>query len=85
MGLYLTTIGGLRDTTQHGARVLASLTRTTRLHNLNIVLSNNLTTTRYPAIVARELGLFKKAGVKVEYIDFSGQRGLRRAAFERGR
>jgi len=55
------------DSTTTG--VLASLTRTTRLHNLNIVLSNNLTTTRYPAIVARELGLFRKAGLKVESID----------------
>ena len=55
------------DSTTTG--VLASLTRTTRLHNLNIVLSNNLTTTRYPAIVARELGLFRKAGLKVGYID----------------
>ena len=72
MRLDSTTIGSLRDTAQHGARVLASLTRTTRLHNLNIVLSNNLTTTRYPAIVARELGLFKKAGLTVEYIDSAG-------------
>jgi len=69
MRLDSTTTGSLRGTARHGAEVLASLTRTTRLHKLNIVLSNNLTTTRYPAIVARELGLFKKAGLKVEYID----------------
>jgi NitT/TauT family transport system substrate-binding protein len=69
MRLDSTTIGGLRDTAQHGASVLASLTRTTRLQNLNIVLSNNLTTTRYPAIVARELGLFKKAGLEIKCID----------------
>src|SRR5215813_3119355 len=68
MRLDSTTIG-LRDTAQDGACVLASLTRTTRVQDLNIVLSNNLTTTRYPAIVARELGLFKKAGLEINYID----------------
>src|SRR5262249_45589650 len=69
MRLDSTTIGSLRDTAQHGASVLASLTRTTRLQNLNIVLSNNLTTTRYPAIVARELGLFREAGLAIKCID----------------
>src|SRR5215475_5089625 len=69
MRLDSTTIGSLHDTAQDGACVLASLTRTTRVQNLNIVLSNNLTTTRYPAIVARELGLFKKAGLEIKYID----------------
>jgi ABC-type nitrate/sulfonate/bicarbonate transport system substrate-binding protein len=72
MKLDSITIGSLRDTAQHGAKVLASLTRATRLQNLNIVLSNNLTTTRYPAIVARELGLFEKAGLKINYLNSAG-------------
>ncbi len=72
MKLDSTTISAVRDTAQHGARVLASLTRATRLQNLNIVLSNNLTTARYPAIVARELGLFEKAGLKINHLDSAG-------------
>jgi NitT/TauT family transport system substrate-binding protein len=69
MKLDSTTISPVRDIAQHRATVLASLTRATRLQNLNIVLSNNLTTARYPAIVARELGLFEKAGLKINYLD----------------
>jgi NitT/TauT family transport system substrate-binding protein len=71
MKLDSTTIDVRRDTAQHSARVLASLASATRLQNLNIVLSNNLTTTRYPAIVARELGLFEKAGLKLNYLDLA--------------
>jgi ABC-type nitrate/sulfonate/bicarbonate transport system substrate-binding protein len=69
MRLDSTTIGSLRDIAQHNEGALGSLTRTTRLHNVNILLSNNLTAARYPAIVARELGLFEKVGLRINYFD----------------
>ncbi len=65
------TTAGMRDSAQRGARGLASSRQPSGSQTLNIVLSNNLTTTRYPAIVARELGLFEKAGLKLNYLDLA--------------
>jgi ABC-type nitrate/sulfonate/bicarbonate transport system substrate-binding protein len=59
----------MRDSAGRGAEVLASLIRVKTREDLHILLSNNLTTTRYPAIVARELGLFEKAGLRIGYLD----------------
>jgi len=64
-----TTIVALRSGARRGAQVFARLSRPQALQELNILLSNNRTTARYPAIVARELGLFEKAGLKINYLD----------------
>ena len=39
------------------------------LRQLNIMLPNNNTTTMYAPIVARELGLFEKVGLKINWLD----------------
>jgi ABC-type nitrate/sulfonate/bicarbonate transport system substrate-binding protein len=59
----------MRESAGHGAKVLASLASVKVQEDLRILLSNNLTTTRYPAIVGWELGLFEKAGLKIGYLD----------------
>ena len=69
MRLDSTVISGMRAGAGYDARVIASLSRARQLQELNILLSNDNTTTRYPAIVARELGLFERAGLKINYLD----------------
>jgi NitT/TauT family transport system substrate-binding protein len=52
-----------------GALVFASPSHAQELKELNILLPNNNTTGLYPVIVARELGLFEKQGIKVNWLD----------------
>jgi NitT/TauT family transport system substrate-binding protein len=52
-----------------GALVCASPSHGQELKELNILLPNNNTTGLYPVIVARELGLFEKQGIKVNWLD----------------
>jgi NitT/TauT family transport system substrate-binding protein len=52
-----------------GALVFVSPSHGQELKELNILLPNNNTTGLYPVIVARELGLFEKQGIKVNWLD----------------
>jgi NitT/TauT family transport system substrate-binding protein len=50
------------------SRTEVALSRPQKVRELTVLLSNNDTTTRYPAIVARELRLFERAGLSVAYL-----------------
>ena len=52
-----------------GALMFATPSQAQELKELNIMVPNNNTTTLYPVIVARELGWFEKAGLKINYLD----------------
>jgi len=52
-----------------GALMFAAPAQAQDLEEVNIMVPNNNTTTLFPVIVARNLGLFEKAGLKVNYLD----------------
>lgn len=52
-----------------GTLMFASPSQAQEVKELNIMVPNNNTTTLYPVIVARELGWFEKAGLKINYLD----------------
>jgi NitT/TauT family transport system substrate-binding protein len=52
-----------------GALMFAAPAQAQDLEEINIMVPNNNTTTLFPVIVARNLGLFEKAGLKVNYLD----------------
>jgi NitT/TauT family transport system substrate-binding protein len=52
-----------------GALMFAAPAQAQDLKEINIMVPNNNTTTLYPVIVARDLGWFEKAGLKVNYLD----------------
>lgn len=51
------------------ALAVATPSNAQELKELNILLPNNNTTGLYPVIVARELGLFEKQGLKINWLD----------------
>lgn len=67
MRLESATVSGMRIGAGRGAKEIAR--RLEESQELNILVSNNRTTTRYPVIVARELGLFETTGLKINYLD----------------
>ena len=67
MRLDSTTLRALRSGTKHVDMRLASVPQD--VEELNILTSNNNAATRYPMIVARELALFERAGLKINYLD----------------
>lgn len=52
-----------------GALVFSSPSQAQEMKELNIMLPNNNTTTLYPLIVARDTGMFEKAGLKINLLD----------------
>jgi NitT/TauT family transport system substrate-binding protein len=64
-GIVRTMLGGVAFV----ALASVSPSHAQELKELNILLPNNNTTGLYPVIVARELGLFEKEGIKVNWLD----------------
>lgn len=67
MRLDSITLRALRSGTKHLDMQIKSASQD--IEELNILTSNNNAATRYPMIVARELALFERAGLKINYLD----------------
>ncbi len=69
MKFVSTTVSSMLAGAALGALMFAAPAQAQDMEEVNIMVPNNHTTTLFPVIVARNLGWFEKAGLKVNYLD----------------